>query len=195
MSKNEPDPAEPRPARKPFWTRTKVGVAGVMVGLVAGVVATGGEATDDTPAASMLTAVQAKDKVEAAVATATSELTARLVESEAGAHQVQADLDKLKSESATAERTAIAQAVREAVAKVRKEERKKAASEVAAAEAAAAAEAPAHSLADASPSGALDPQFGTCTEAVGHGYGPYVEGEDPEYEWYDDRDRDGRVCE
>jgi hypothetical protein len=45
-----------------------------------------------------------------------------------------------------------------------------------------------------SPSG-LDPHFGTCREANDAGYGPYVEGDDPEYDWYRDRDRDGIVCE
>lgn len=40
-----------------------------------------------------------------------------------------------------------------------------------------------------------DPRFGTCTEAKAHGYGPYVEGVDPEYSWYIDRDGDGTVCE
>jgi hypothetical protein len=40
-----------------------------------------------------------------------------------------------------------------------------------------------------------DPQFGTCREAIAHGYGPYYQGKDPEYAWYDDRDHDGAVCE
>jgi hypothetical protein len=40
-----------------------------------------------------------------------------------------------------------------------------------------------------------DPQFGTCREANAAGYGPYVEGQDPEYDWYRDRDHDGVVCE
>jgi hypothetical protein len=44
-------------------------------------------------------------------------------------------------------------------------------------------------------SGASDPQFSTCTEAIGSGYGPYVQGKDKEYEWYIDRDGDGVVCE
>jgi len=43
--------------------------------------------------------------------------------------------------------------------------------------------------------GTTDPRFGTCTEAKSHGYGPYYEGVDPEYYWYDDRDNDGIVCE
>lgn len=40
-----------------------------------------------------------------------------------------------------------------------------------------------------------DPRFDTCKEANANGYGPYVEGEDPEFEWYRDRDGDGMVCE
>ena len=40
-----------------------------------------------------------------------------------------------------------------------------------------------------------DRRFGTCTEANAHGFGDYVRGRDPEYDWYDDRDGDGRVCE
>lgn len=41
----------------------------------------------------------------------------------------------------------------------------------------------------------LDPRFSTCTEAKAHGYGPYVRGRDPEYDWYVDGDSDGTVCE
>lgn len=41
----------------------------------------------------------------------------------------------------------------------------------------------------------LDPRFDTCGEANSHGYGPYVSGLDPEYDWYRDRDGDGIVCE
>lgn len=43
--------------------------------------------------------------------------------------------------------------------------------------------------------GADDPRFGTCREAIANGYGPYVRGVDPEYAWYRDADRDGVVCE
>ncbi|KQX66361.1 deoxyribonuclease [Angustibacter sp. Root456] len=46
-----------------------------------------------------------------------------------------------------------------------------------------------------STSGGTDPRFGTCEEAKSHGYGPYVQGRDPEYDWYRDSDHDGRVCE
>ncbi|MEU8802277.1 excalibur calcium-binding domain-containing protein [Spirillospora sp. NPDC048819] len=41
----------------------------------------------------------------------------------------------------------------------------------------------------------LDPRFDTCAEANAHGYGPYVKGVDPEYDWYHDADADGIDCE
>jgi hypothetical protein len=40
-----------------------------------------------------------------------------------------------------------------------------------------------------------DPRFSTCREALANGYGPYVKGIDPEYDWYRDGDKDGIVCE
>lgn len=43
--------------------------------------------------------------------------------------------------------------------------------------------------------GGSDPRFRTCGEANAAGYGPYVSGQDPEYDWYIDRDGDGRACE
>lgn len=43
--------------------------------------------------------------------------------------------------------------------------------------------------------GGTDPRYGTCTEAKSHGYGPYYQGRDTEYGWYEDRDNDGIVCE
>lgn len=45
------------------------------------------------------------------------------------------------------------------------------------------------------PQPANDPRYSTCTEAKAHGYGPYYQGQDPEYYWYNDRDGDGVVCE
>jgi uncharacterized protein YkwD len=41
----------------------------------------------------------------------------------------------------------------------------------------------------------LDPRFDTCREANANGYGPYVSGVNPEYDWYRDRDGDGINCE
>jgi hypothetical protein len=40
-----------------------------------------------------------------------------------------------------------------------------------------------------------DPRFDTCREANAHGYQDYRQGIDPEYDWYQDRDDDGVVCE
>lgn len=40
-----------------------------------------------------------------------------------------------------------------------------------------------------------DPRFATCREAIAAGYGPYVKGQHPEYDWYRDGDGDGIVCE
>lgn len=54
----------------------------------------------------------------------------------------------------------------------------------------AAAEAPTPAAASGT-----DPRFNYCYEANDAGYGPYFQGQDPEYDWYDDRDNDGEVCE
>ncbi len=44
--------------------------------------------------------------------------------------------------------------------------------------------------------GGLDPQFSYCYQAIDAGYGPYYEGQDPEYYWHTDSDNnDGVVCE
>ena len=37
--------------------------------------------------------------------------------------------------------------------------------------------------------------MGTCKAAKAAGYGPYVAGQDPEYDRYRDADSDGVVCE
>lgn len=41
----------------------------------------------------------------------------------------------------------------------------------------------------------LDPRFSSCREANANKYGDYEQGVDPEYDWYQDRDDDGFVCE
>ncbi|GAA2035928.1 hypothetical protein GCM10009819_20570 [Agromyces tropicus] len=45
------------------------------------------------------------------------------------------------------------------------------------------------------PKPATDPRFDTCGDAIDAGYGPYIRGVDPEYDWYRDGDKDGDVCE
>lgn len=44
------------------------------------------------------------------------------------------------------------------------------------------------------PKADTDPRFPYCKDLPA-GYGPYVRGVDPEYDWYTDRDKDGVVCE
>lgn len=41
----------------------------------------------------------------------------------------------------------------------------------------------------------LDPRLDWRYEADDAGYGDYIQGRDPEYDWYDARDNDGLVCE
>lgn len=57
-----------------------------------------------------------------------------------------------------------------------------------------AQQAPAAEPEPAAASG-TDPRFSYCYEANDAGYGPYFQGQDPEYDWYDDADNDGEVCE
>jgi hypothetical protein len=38
-----------------------------------------------------------------------------------------------------------------------------------------------------------DPRFPTCRAANAAGYGDYLRGRDPEYDWYRDSDSDGTV--
>jgi micrococcal nuclease len=45
------------------------------------------------------------------------------------------------------------------------------------------------------PPAGTDPRYRTCAEANAAGHGPYRQGVDPEYDWYQDRDGDGLVCE
>lgn len=40
-----------------------------------------------------------------------------------------------------------------------------------------------------------DPRFSTCAEAEAAGYGSYHAGVDQEYDWYEDANADGVVCE
>ena len=99
--------------------------------------------------------------------------------SAAAAAKAKADL----AAAAAVQKQAVAKAVAKAVAAER-------------AKAAASTPVKAPQLVDVpSGGGGTDPHFGTCGEANDNGYGPYVSGVDPEYDWYTDRDNDGRVCE
>lgn len=43
--------------------------------------------------------------------------------------------------------------------------------------------------------GGTSPRFGSCKLAKANGYGPFIRGVHPEYDWYRDGDNDGTVCE
>lgn len=47
----------------------------------------------------------------------------------------------------------------------------------------------------AGPDPSTDPRFQYCSDANDAGFGDYVAGRDREYQWYDDADGDGVVCE
>lgn len=87
-------------------------------------------------------------------------------------------------------------AARKAEAKRKAEAQRKAAAEAKRkADAKAKAEAKRKADAAAAAAARTDPRFDTCGDANAAGYGNYVAGVDPEYDWYQDRDSDGRVCE
>lgn len=53
---------------------------------------------------------------------------------------------------------------------------------------------PSPTVAPAPSDGKTDPRFRTCGEANKAGYGPYYKATDPEYGWYRDSNKDGKVC-
>jgi hypothetical protein len=173
---------------KPFWSRTKVGIAAGVAGLLIGMVGGSDSEPDAPPTAT-------DDSSE--VADVQAELDEALA-SEAGlSDQLRALREDAAAESERAAKAAARaqrKAVKAAVARTRREEQKKAAAAVAAAEReAASASSSIAPLASSQPS--TDPRFSYCYEANDAGYGPYYQGQDPEYAWYDDRDGDGVVCE
>jgi len=188
------------PRKPPFWSRPKVGVAAGIVGIILGsAFAAGGEA--EAPAQAAPRVVEdSTSAIAEAVEDATDELSDELAEADA-THAKELS-DELAEADAThakelriagkqaakheraAVKAAVTKAVAAAVAKTRAEEQAK------------AAESQIQTLTSTPPSGGrTDPHYGTCGEANDNGFGSYVRGQDPEYEWYDDRDNDGVVCE
>lgn len=47
----------------------------------------------------------------------------------------------------------------------------------------------------APPRADVDPRFESCEQAMKEGFGPYMKGKDPEFDWYPDENRDGVVCD
>jgi hypothetical protein len=186
MSANQPPPSLDQypgyfPAAKPpFWTRAKVGAAAGITGLLVGITGSaGGETSSDPEPEKQASAISQAD-VDEAVESATGDLEQDLEEQ---ADKAGDDLKAAKARLAAYKKKAAAaqrKAVRNAIAAER---------------AKAPAEAPPVQQFVDTPATTTDPQFGTCGEANDNGYGPYRSGVDPEYDWYDDRDDDGVVCE
>jgi colicin import membrane protein len=111
--------------------------------------------------------------------------------------------EKAAAEKKAAEKKAAEQAAAEKKAAEQRAAEKAAAERAAAAERKAAtpekaptpAPAPRKTQAPAPQQAGTDPRFGTCAKAKAAGYGPYVSGRDPEYNWYRDSDSDGVNCE
>lgn len=178
---------------KKFWTRTKVGITAGVVGLLVGMAGGGSDAppvakNDDAGASAV------RADLEEALAKAT-DLEGQLQSESTNDATV---LQRAERQAKVAQRTA----VRAAVAQARRIEQRKAATAVKAAKSAAFA-AGAASVKPAASSTAptstttssTDPRFSYCYEANDAGYGPYYQGQDPEYAWYNDSNNDGIVCE
>jgi hypothetical protein len=194
-------------AKPPFWSRKKSAIGAGLLGVFLGLSAGGaGAAEAEQPSADKGAATSAsidvQGKVDEAVAQTRSDMQDELDER---VEQVMAKMkDKLQKQResanarlARAERAAHAaqrKAVAQAVAKTRAQARADTAAAIAKARTAALAQAPAPTLVGGS-GGGTDPNFDYCYQANEAGYGPYFEGQDPEYQWYDDADHDGEVCE
>lgn len=187
-------------AKPPFWNRTKAAFAAGVGGLVIGLLAASGSATDAAEP-KQPEAAQAAPVVENSDADVAEAVDSAVSEAVADEHaRMQEKLDQQRAAAqdrlATARSRAQAaqqRAVRRAVAHTRAVDRARTARAVATARANALAQIPAQ--APASSGGGTDPRFSYCYEANDAGYGPYYQGQDPEYDWYDDADNDGEVCE
>lgn len=168
-----------------FKTRTAVGVGGVLLGLVVGSQSANDSSGNvDSMSKTVATLKANNDDLKANVAKLTKQST---TDQESVDDQIRAAVEKA---------TVAAEAAREsAVAKAIAEERRKADARVSAAKKAASHEPLGLTGGSGSGSGSLDPRFDTCGEAQSAGYGNYHQGVDPEYDWYQDRDGDGVVCE
>lgn len=180
-----PPSPEPSGAEKSAWfkTRTAIGVGALLIGVGIG----GSMAGEDTSQADDLS------KSVASLKATNEELEADVEElsnREPGISQDEVDQqisDAVKQAEAEAEAKR-----KESVAKAVAAERRKADARVAAAEEESSDDEP---LGITGGTGGTDPRFDTCGDAKAAGYGSYQEGVDPEYDWYQDRDNDGVVCE
>lgn len=188
-TRTPPVPPPPAAPKKPFWSRPKVGAAGLVLGLAIGLSGTGdAEPSDeaatapDEPAQVVqqgATDEEVQQEVDAAVETATDDLEDELAAQQATS---ESDLRDLRLRARKAQGVAVDKAVARALADVPEPD----------VESPVVEEEP---VVEPDPAPSTDPQFDTCGDAKDAGFGPYYAGQDAEYDWYDDRDDDGIVCE
>ena len=181
----------PTATKPPFWSRKKVGSAGVILGILLGSAASGGDGDVESPAAEAPAATAevpaALGLTEADVAEAVKEATDDLREElKDQRREARADLKQAARAAQTAQRRAVASAVRRTRAADQR---------MTEAAIQAALDEAQNTQVIGSGGGGTDPRFNYCYEANAAGYGPYYRGSDTEYAWYDDRDNDGVVCE
>ena len=185
-------------AKPPFWTRWKVAIVAAMVGLVVGLAGASGGAEGTKPEQASPpgpSQAQIQSQIDDAVAAAEARVSGQVRTVRADAQQrlasVRSQIAVVRSRAAASER----QAVRAAVARTRAEDHAKLVAAVSNAKASAASHAAAPAPVATNGGGGTDPHFSYCYEAIAAGYGPYIQGQDPEYDWYTDADGDGVVCE
>lgn len=181
-----PSPARgtgPRRKRSALTSRPAVGAVAGIVGLVLGLGLSAGDtdaAKDDAQAAAKTKIAQFRDQtqqqVEEQVAQQVADAKSTMADGQKAA--VDAAVAKAVAEEKSRQTTVVEQAVAEAVRKTKAE--------------AEPAKAVPKAVVEKDPN---DPRFGTCGDANAAGYGDYRQGVDAEYDWYQDRDGDGVVCE
>lgn len=184
---------------KPQWkprSRIALGLvsAFVTLGLIGAATGAGNDPQKPSTTTAALVDIQAQP-TPASTASADAVAARQLARKQASEQareraQEQARLARQQARAAAAREAARVEARRQARAAARAAERARQA-RIARREAAQARRAAAAAAANAK----LDPRFDWCYEANAAGYGNYVQGRDPEYDWYDDADNDGVVCE
>jgi len=131
---------------------------------------------------------EAQDGASAKIAEAQLDADARIKEADRQSDAAQQEaIDKAVADAMATEKGKRDELIKDAVDEA-----------VSEANANAEAEAPAlepRTLVDGGGGGGTDPRFDTCGKANAAGYGSYRRGVDTEYNWYQDRDNDGVVCE
>jgi hypothetical protein len=178
------------PVKIALWKRKWVQITGAS--LVAFMIGAGaGGATEPTAASdtsSGTTSAKTDSSASAALAKVKDEAHRLKAQVAAARQHEQSAIAQVQAQARTSQREAVnaAKAQMRAAAKTRQQQ---------AVAAAVADAADGTSTSSGDSSNATDPRFSYCTEANDAGYGNYQQGVDPEYDWYDDNDGDGIVCE